>query len=114
MSILHITSNIPQDETSFAEFATKVTELISKILDQNSSFIQIIYTESQIIFGDQPGPSTLVNLSSPHLSRETMEKITPPLSKLLERLISSPPPTTYIRFDNIDTRKTVWNGRLQK
>ncbi|MBC2603322.1 phenylpyruvate tautomerase MIF-related protein [Puniceicoccus vermicola] len=112
MSILHIHSNIPQDETSFAEFSIKVTELLSKTLNRNSSFIQIVYCYSQIALGNQTGPSTLVTLSSPDISREQIKSLTPPLSKMLERLIGSPPPTTYIRFENMDPTKTAWNGRL--
>ncbi len=112
MAILHINSNIPQDETSFAELSAKVTELLAKTLKKNNSYIQVIYSRSQISFGNQSGASSLVTLSCPGLTSENIESLVTPLSKLLERLIGTPPPTTYIRFETMDTNKTAWNGRL--
>tara|TARA_R100000027_G_scaffold43940_1_gene33036 strand:- start:1162 stop:1518 length:357 start_codon:yes stop_codon:yes gene_type:complete len=114
MAILHINSNIPQDDTSFAEFSEKVTQLLSDELQKNNSFIQVIYTRSQILFGSQSGPSSLVTLSSSGIRQYQIDSLIGPLSKLLERLIGSPPPTTYIRFEDIDRAKTAWNGRSFK
>jgi len=111
MVILQINCNIPQDETSFRDFSGKVTEMLSETLDVNSSFVQIIYNYSQSTFGNQEGPSTLVTLSKNDFNRSEVEAVTSPLSKLLERLIGSPPATTFIQFQSLTDSEIVWNGR---
>ena len=114
MVILQINSNVPQDETSFAEFSDKVTETLAKQLDKNSSLIQVIFEYSKIAFGGQAGPSALVTISSTDLNRDGIEKITASLPKLLERSIGTPAPTTVIQFKVLDPSQTAWNGRLLK
>lgn len=114
MTVLQINSNIPQDERSFGEFSAKATEMLSKSLKKNSSYIQIIYNRALISFGNQTGASTLVTLSCPDITQEQIEDLVGPLSKLLERLIGATPPTTYIRFEDLERSSTAWNGRMIK
>ncbi len=111
MPTLHIHSNIPPDEDSFTDFTAKATELLSGVLEKNASFIQVVYTRSMIEFGNQPGPSAFVELTSVDLQQRQVEELVEPLSKLLERNLGFLPPTTYIHFHALDRKHCVWNGR---
>jgi|GEM_PF-6990744 len=111
MPILHIHSNIPQDDTSLSEFSGKIVELLSKTLRKNSSYIQVLYTYTKIVFGSQKGPSALVELRAPTISQKQVDNLIPSISKLVERYIGAPAPSTYIIFQEIDRTKWVWNGR---
>jgi len=111
MVILQINSNIPQDDKSFADFSAKATEVLARTLNKNSSFIQVIYTDAKVAFGNQNIPSSLVTLTSADLLDDDIATLLPILSKLLERLIGSPPPTTYIRFERMNRAQTAWTGR---
>jgi len=112
MPTLHIYSNVPPDETSFSDFTSKATELLSKVLEKNTSYIQVIYTRSMVRFGDSSGPSALVELTSIELQQKQIEALVEPLSKLLQRTLSIIPPTTYIHFFDLSRKRCVWNGRM--
>ena len=112
MPTLHIHSNIPPEESSFVEFTAKVTEMLSGILNKNASFIQVVYTRSMMEFGNQPGPSALVELTSVDLQQKQINELVEPLSKLLERNLGFLPPTTYIQFHTLGRKHCVWNGRM--
>ena len=114
MPTLHLHTNIPQDETSFAEFAAKATELLSKALKKNASYTQVVHTPSMVVFGAQPGPSAVVNLYSAGLTQEQIDGLIAPLSRLLERHIGAPPPATYIHFHSTERARSAWNGRTLK
>jgi phenylpyruvate tautomerase PptA (4-oxalocrotonate tautomerase family) len=111
MPTLHIHSNIPQDDLSLGQFTGKATELLSKTLGKNTSYIQVIYTRSMIIFGNQAGPSALVELRSVGLTHAQADSLVAPLSRLVERYLGAPPPTTYLHFHPLDRSLCAWNGR---
>lgn len=112
MPTLHITCNIDQDKTSFDELVVKATELLVKVLEKPSSYVQIIYTVSLIEFGKQSGPSAKVDLYSIDLTKKQADTIVEPLSKIISRYVGAPPPRTYINFLPLQRSMCAWNGRM--